>query len=139
MRDDDPSDPVVARIFEDAFRGGGGGGRFGGYGKRRGGRDDGLPGASALLPPAAVLTLRFLLGTVAALYALNQKHLLPKPVSSAVSRALFWPTLPITVSRRIGRWMTEIDDALVLGGAPFGFAGIPDRLRDEYGVSFVSS
>jgi atypical dual specificity phosphatase len=36
--------------------------------------------------------------------------------------------MPITVARRIGHWTTEIDDTLIMGGAPFGFAKIPDKL-----------
>ena len=77
--------------------------------------------------------------TVVALYALNQSHLLPRPLSGLVSRALFWPTLPITVVRRNwGRdWTTEIDDTVLMGGAPFGFCNIPRALYHEQGVRGV--
>ena len=81
--------------------------------------------------------LKWSLGAIITLYILNQQQLLPKPLSSIVSKTLFWPTLPITVSRRIGRWSTVIDDAVVLGGAPFGFAKIPHKLHDEYNVRGV--
>jgi len=46
------------------------------------------------------------------LYVLNQQHLLPYELSKVVSRALFWPTLPITVLKRLGRWETLIDDTV---------------------------
>lgn len=78
--------------------------------------------------------LKWSLGAITTLYILNQQHLLPKPLSAMVSKTLFWPTLPITVSRRLGRWSTVIDDTVVLGGAPFGFAKIPHKLHDEYNV-----
>lgn len=83
------------------------------------------------------LTIRILLGATATLYVLNQKHLLPKQLSSVVSQVLFWPTLPVTFSSRIGRWITNIDDAVVMGGAPFGLLGMPDRLYYDYGVRGV--
>ena len=78
---------------------------------------------------------RATLGMTVALYVLNQKHLLPRPLSAIVSKVLFWPTLPITVARRIGRWETVIDDTVVMGGAPFGFARLPERLYDDFSVS----
>ena len=81
------------------------------------------------------LSLRLAMGATITLYILNQKHLLPKPLSAVVSKTLFWPTLPITVSRRFGKWVTSIDDTLVLGGAPLGFCNIPEKLHDIYGVS----
>jgi hypothetical protein len=74
------------------------------------------------------------LGVTVALYALNQKHLLPKPLSRIVSKALFWPTMPITVARRIGAWTTVVDDTVIMGGAPFGFAGIPEKLYNQFNV-----
>ena len=70
------------------------------------------------------------------LYVLNQNHMLPKPLGMFTSRLLFWPTLPITVSRRIGKWTTVVDNAVVLGGAPFGFMKYPEKLR-ELGVRGV--
>lgn len=73
-----------------------------------------------------------------ALYVLNQKHLLPKPLSRIVSKALFWPTMPITVARRIGSWTTVVDDCVIMGGAPFGFAGIPEKLYNDFEVSTIS-
>ena len=81
------------------------------------------------------LSFRLMIGGTITLYILNQKHLLPKPLSAVVSKTLFWPTLPITVSRRVGRWVTEVDDTVVMGGAPFGFFRIPQQLHDNYGVS----
>jgi hypothetical protein len=51
-----------------------------------------------------------------------------------VSQTLFWPTLPITVGRRMGAWTTVVDDTVMIGGAPFGFAKIPERLYEQYNV-----
>jgi len=79
--------------------------------------------------------LKTALAVTLALYALNQKALLPKPMSRVVSKVLFWPTLPITVLRRVGKWTTVVDDTVVMGGAPFEFAGFPERLREQYNVS----
>jgi len=77
--------------------------------------------------------------TTVILYVLNQKHVLPKPLSAIVSKVLFWPTLPITMSRRIGKWYTPINvndnDMLVLGGIPL--TNIPETLYKEYGVRGV--
>mmetsp|Transcript_11864 Transcript_11864/g.28400 ORF Transcript_11864/g.28400 Transcript_11864/m.28400 type:complete len:115 (+) Transcript_11864:1302-1646(+) len=56
------------------------------------------------------LVLKYFLGVTVGLYILNQKRLLPRPLSAIVSRSLFWPTLPITVSRRVGKWITRVDD-----------------------------
>ena len=78
--------------------------------------------------------MRVMLWVTVGLYILNQKHLLPKPLSAVVSKALFWPTVPITVGRRIGKWQTVVDETVIMGGAPFGFAGIPDYLYEQYGV-----
>jgi atypical dual specificity phosphatase len=97
----------------------------------------GLLTATSLPHLALGVALRTALGVTAVLYVLNQSHLLPRPVSSVVSRALFWPTLPITASRRVGAWVTEIDETVVMGGAPFGFLGYPRKLRDEFGVGGV--
>lgn len=95
------------------------------------------PILGAAIPQIAKVTLRFTMGALVALYILNQKHVLPKPLSAWTSKTLFWPTLPITMSRRIGKWSTDIDDSIVLGGAPFGFLGVPERLYDDYGVRGV--
>ena len=89
-----------------------------------------LPMAGALLKSCLVVTL--------GLYILNQKHLLPKPLSAVVSKVLFWPTLPITVGRRLGAWSTVVDDTVIIGGAPFGFVQLPERLYYEYGVCVKS-
>lgn len=90
---------------------------------------------TAAIPNIAALTLRSFLGVTIALYVLNQKHLLPQPLSAVVSKALFWPTLPITASRRIGKWTTTIDKTVSIGGAPFGFLGFPEQLYEKQGVS----
>ncbi len=71
------------------------------------------------------------------LYVLNQKHMLPKPLGMVVSRVLFWPTMPITVSQRIGKWTTVVDNAVVLGGAPFGFLNYPEKLHSQFRVTGV--
>jgi hypothetical protein len=88
--------------------------------------------ASAL--PRVVLSFKALFAATVALYAMNQLAWLPPELSSLVSRALFWPTLPITVVRRVGKWTTVIDDTVVMGGAPFGFVHLPERLLRNYGV-----
>jgi len=74
-------------------------------------------------------------GVTCVLYVMNQRHLLPTQLSSVVSKALFWPTLPITYSRRIGRWRTIVDDTVVIGGVPF-FKD-PERLYENYDVRGV--
>ena len=53
-----------------------------------------------------------LLATTLTLYVLNQQHLLPYNLSKIVSKVLFWPTLPITIFRRLGKWETVIDDTV---------------------------
>ena len=83
------------------------------------------------------IAMKFTLGTVVTLYILNQQHMLPKTLSAIVSKTLFWPTLPITFSRRIGKWVTVVDDDVVLGGAPFGWLGIPEQLRNDHNVMGV--
>jgi atypical dual specificity phosphatase len=93
--------------------------------------------ATMFVPQVASLALKTSLGITVALYILNQSHLLPKPLALVVSKFLFYPTLPITVSKRIGKWVTRVDETLVLGGAPFSFMDYPRRLKDEYGVSGV--
>jgi hypothetical protein len=98
-------------------------------------RNSTVPATIVSAFPSFGSCLRVSLGVTVALYILNQKHLLPKPLSSLVSRVLFWPTLPITVSRRLGNWYTVIDETVIMGGAPFGFAKIPEKLYEQYGVS----
>lgn len=83
------------------------------------------------------VVLQTAFGVVVTLYVLNQNHLLPRPISSIVSRTLFWPTMPITASRRIGKWVTRIDETVVMGGAPFGFLNYPEKLYQEYNVSHI--
>jgi atypical dual specificity phosphatase len=76
---------------------------------------------SALPPHRVALShcLRAGLTLTVALYLLNQNHCLPRPLSGWVSRVLFYPTLPITVLRRVGTsWETVIDDTVLLGGVP---------------------
>jgi atypical dual specificity phosphatase len=101
---------------------------------------DGLWNATAFcLPRCLGSSCKTLLSVTLALYILNQKALLPEPLSAFVSRALFWPTLPITAVRRlwVGNWTTAIDDTVIIGGAPFGFLGWPERLHDDYNVSGI--
>ena len=93
---------------------------------------------TSAIPYVAGFTMKAFLGATVVLYILNQKHALPRPLSAFVSRTLFWPTLPITVSRRIGRWTTRIDDTVVMGGAPFGFLDYPETLHDKYGVRIIN-
>ena len=71
------------------------------------------------------------------LYVLNQKHMLPLPLGRVVSKALFWPTIPITISKRIGKWTTVVDNAVVIGGAPFGWCGYPEKLSKQFNVKGV--
>ena len=95
--------------------------------------------SAAAVVPHMVLSvgLRAILGVTVALYVLNQQHVLPRPLSALVSKTLFWPTLPITASRRMGQWMTRIDDTVVMGGAPFGFLHYPKILYRDYRVSIT--
>ena len=90
--------------------------------------------ATTLLPGSWPRTV---IWVTVALYVLNQKHLLPKPLSRVVSKALFWPSMPITVGRRIGKWQTVVDQTVIMGGAPFGFCRMPEQLYEQYGVSEV--
>ena len=87
--------------------------------------------------PFLGFTLKAALGMTVVLYVLNQTHMLPKEIGSVVSKVLFWPTLPITASKRIGKWVTRIDDTVVMGGAPFGFLQYPAKLKEQYGVDGV--
>ena len=91
-------------------------------------------GVSSLLFPSIGALIRLTLGATVVLYIMNQKHLLPRPISNIVSHVLFWPTLPITISKRLGKWYTPIDDTVIMGGAPFGFAKIPELLYEQYDV-----
>ena len=106
--------------------------------------DDGKPSwlpsgawdiAFGALPQITGLAVKTMLGVSVVLFVLNQKHMLPRPLSSVVSKTLFWPTLPISVLKRLQAWMTPIDEAVVMGGIPFGFLGMPERLYNEYNVS----
>jgi atypical dual specificity phosphatase len=92
---------------------------------------------SALPNHLAPLFLRSCVVATVALYVLNQKHMLPMPIGRVVSKALFWPTIPITISRRVGKWTTVVDNAVVIGGAPFGWCGYPDRLSRRFNVRGV--
>ncbi|KAL3797483.1 hypothetical protein ACHAW5_010092 [Stephanodiscus triporus] len=89
------------------------------------------------LPNIASLLVRSAVVASVALYVLNQKHMLPMPIGKVVSKALFWPTIPITISRRMGKWTTVVDNAVVMGGAPFGWCGYPDRLSKQFNVRGV--
>jgi atypical dual specificity phosphatase len=100
----------------------------------------GASGASTFMrffPSVFKTTLFVVFGVASALYILNQKHLLPRPLSAVVSKVLFWPTFPITYSRRLGKWMTDIDDTVVMGGAPIHLLNYPEILRRDYGVKGV--
>lgn len=92
--------------------------------------------STAAVPALSQVLKSALFAGVITLYVLNQQHMLPKSLSSIVSKALFWPTLPITVLRRIGKWETLIDDSVVLGGAPF-LPTMPKMLYEEYDVRGV--
>jgi hypothetical protein len=100
-------------------------------------KSHGAPTFLSVVAPIFKKTILVAFGTATILYLLNQKHLLPKPISAVVSRALFWPTLPITYSKRIGKWITVIDDVVVMGGAPIQLLNYPEKLRYEYGVQGV--
>jgi len=101
-------------------------------------RDDSSYGRGGLWSDLFTLSLggilKSCLAVTVALYVLNQKHYLPKPLSAIVSKVLFYPTLPITAFRRLGEWSTVVDDTVILGGAPFGFVSFPEKLYYEYGV-----
>lgn len=105
--------------------------------------DDNLKNMSRDTGPFSVLELgrklllafppaKTFLAATAAMYVLNQAHMLPKPLSAVVSKALFWPTLPITMVKRIRSWTTDIDDVVMMGGAPFHtLLGMPQYLYDR--------
>lgn len=86
--------------------------------------------SAAILP----LCLKSVVIATLSLYLLNQKHLLPKHLSQVVSKVLFWPTLPITISKRLGSWITQVDDTVLIGGVPY--LGYPEKLakKDVRGV-----
>lgn len=88
-------------------------------------------------PHLAQIATKFALGTIVALYILNQQHMLPRGLSSVVSKTLFWPTLPITFSKRLGKWTTQVDDTVIMGGAPIGWLNVPKKLQEQYGVKSV--
>ena len=90
--------------------------------------------------------IQTLLSVTLTLYLLNQCALLPTPLSAIVSQVLFYPTLPITVTKRFltahrrrrdqgtwwcWGWMTPMDDTVIMGGAPFAWAGVPQRLYQQ--------
>jgi len=85
----------------------------------------------------ASLCIRSVLIATVTLYVMNQKHMLHKPLSRVVSKTLFYPTIPITISRRLGRWTTVVDNAVVIGGAPFGWCGYPERLYKQFNIRGV--
>mmetsp|Transcript_902 Transcript_902/g.1105 ORF Transcript_902/g.1105 Transcript_902/m.1105 type:complete len:261 (+) Transcript_902:24-806(+) len=91
--------------------------------------------AAAISQITRLALLKAFLGIIAVLYILNQQHLLPRQLSAIVSQVLFWPTLPITLSRRIGKWITRVDDTVLIGGAPYG--NYPEKLYGEHGVRGV--
>lgn len=76
--------------------------------------------------------------SIVILYVLNQKHLLPRSVGRVVSKLLFWPTLPLNRNVLLRKpWMTEIDDCVVLGGAPLDFLNFPEKICYDYGVRML--
>lgn len=82
--------------------------------------------------------LQISLASAIFLHVLNQRHLLPRPISRVVSKMLFWPTLPMNKNVLYNRpWMTEIDETVMLGGAPFGFLNMPEKLNGEHDVRAV--
>lgn len=91
--------------------------------------------AAMIVPSWTGYCLKSCLTAAVVLYILNQKHLLPKPLSAIVSKTLFWPSLPLTVAKRLGSWSTRVDDTVFLGGVPLGFVNYPERLYKDYGVS----
>ena len=100
-----------------------------------------VPSASSAIfagvPNFATLCVRTVAVATLTLYIMNQKHMLPLPVGRIVSKVLFWPTIPITIARRIGKWTTVVDNAVVMGGAPFGWYGYPEKLLKQFNVRGV--
>lgn len=92
---------------------------------------------TVLISRIAGLALKSALVAAVTLYVLNQSHMLSRPLAAIVSKTLFYPTLPITAAKRIGKWVTRIDDTLVLGGAPFAALDYPRKLKEDYGVEGV--
>ncbi|KAL3811158.1 hypothetical protein ACHAXA_001373 [Cyclostephanos tholiformis] len=119
-KDDDNGEDDVANVDSDV-------GKHGGTATRRAPWlapflrhvDAEFPASStvlSVLPSFAPLFLRSCVVATVALYVLNQSHMLPLPIGRVVSKALFWPTIPITISRRMGQWTTVVDNAVVIGG-----------------------
>ena len=94
-----------------------------------------VPILNLAVPHLAGTVLKTLLGLTVALYVLNERKYLPRPLSAVVSKTLFVPTLPITFSKRIGKWVTRIDDTVLMGGAPF--MKYPETLYGEHNVRAV--
>lgn len=88
-----------------------------------------LPFVAAASPSFTKSPLHLVVGITCLLYIMNQSHLLPKELSGVVSKVLFWPTLPITFMRRIGKWSTIVDDTVTIGGVPF--FKFPERLYED--------
>ena len=59
---------------------------------------------------------------------LFQKKLLPHGISKLVSKAFFYPTFPIKIMMRSKNYMTKLDDTLILGCAPIGILGHPQKM-----------
>ena len=77
-----------------------------------------------------------LFGTFSIIFIAFQKKLLPVRLSAVVSKLSFYPTFPLTAIRATGNYMTDIDDTLILGCAPFECLGHPKKLH-ELGVRGV--
>jgi hypothetical protein len=128
----DPTSPSAATILRDDTGYRNKTSAFGGVDEYHDAIDLGIKG---VITHVGKSIIQVSLASVVMLYVLNQKHLLPKPVGRVVSKLLFWPTFPLNRNVLLRKpWMTEIDDFVVLGGAPLGFMNIPEKLNDEYGV-----
>ena len=64
------------------------------------------------------------------IFAAFQKKLLPIGLSAIVSKVAFYPTFPFTALRAAGNYMTDVDDTLILGCAPFECLGHPKKLHN---------
>jgi hypothetical protein len=97
-----------------------------------------VPGASNMnVMVAMIALLGMIITTLALVYYLNKRRVFPKRVSRVVNKVLFWPLMPLTFVNRgvFGTWITVVDDTVVLGAVPIGFARIPEMLRNKKEVS----
>jgi len=61
-------------------------------------------------------------------FAAFQQSILPRPLMWAAGRFYFWPTLPFSIMKNFPQHWAQIDDVVVIGGAPVALLGHPEAL-----------